>query len=88
MAHVNEPATGRASFESLPEPPPGMALRYVRVKRDWLRVRDAPSFEGRVLMEVPKSTELVVLEERGGWLRIARPSGWVDEDHVKDIGQG
>jgi hypothetical protein len=58
------------TFEALPKPASGTRLRYVRVKRDWLRVRDAPTLEGRIL------------------LRIARPTGWVNEDYVRDVGQG
>ena len=88
MARTNEPMTGQQSFEPLPRAAPGMTLRHVRVKRDWLRVRDAPSFDGRVLLELPKNTELVVLEERDSWLRVARPSGWIDADHARDVGQG
>jgi hypothetical protein len=76
------------TFESLPAIVPGTALRRVRVKRDWLRVRDAPSLQGRILMELPAHTELTVLEERGGWLRIARPTGWVSEEHVRETGLG
>ena len=75
--------------EPLPRPAAGMALRRVRVKAEWLRLRDRPSAnETRVLAELPAGTELVVLEERGGWLRVARPTGWVSADYVREIGQG
>jgi len=77
-----------STFEPLPQPASGSALRRVQIKRDWLRVRDAPSLQGRVLADLPGGTELIVLEERGGWLRIARPTGWVSEDHVRETGQG
>ena len=77
-----------STFEPLPQPASGSALRRVQLKRDWLRVRDAPSLQGRALVELPGGTELIVLEERDGWLRIARPTGWVNEDYVRDTGQG
>jgi hypothetical protein len=76
------------SLEALPQAAPGSALRRVLVKRDWLRVREAPSYQARILMELPAGSELLVLEEREGWLRIARPTGWVNEDFVRDTGQG
>ena len=44
------------SFESLPRPTPGTVVRRVRVKPDWLRVRDAPTPQGRVLLELPAGT--------------------------------
>jgi hypothetical protein len=78
----------RLIAEPLPKPTAGTALRHVRVKPDWLRVRDEPSTQGRILMELPRGTELIVLEERGDWLRVARPAGWVHEDYVRDTGQG
>ena len=75
--------------EPLPRPAPGLALRRVRVKAEWLRLRDGPSANAtRVLAELPAGTELVVLEERGGWLRVARPTGWVSADYVREVGQG
>ncbi len=78
-----------STVEPLPKPAPGTTLRRVRVKPDWLRVRDAPATRGsRVLMELPGGTELIVLEERDEWLRIGRPTGWVDADYVRDTGQG
>jgi len=77
-----------ASFEPLPKPSSGIALRRVQVKRDWLRVRDAPSRDANVLVELPGGTELIVLEERADWLRIARPTGWVSAEFVRDAGQG
>ncbi len=77
-----------STFEPLPQPASGSALRRVQIKRDWLRVRDAPSLQGRVLVDLPGGTELIVLEERGNWLRIARPTGWVNEDYVRDTGLG
>ncbi|MGH2591984.1 MAG: hypothetical protein ACRDGG_00540, partial [Anaerolineae bacterium] len=65
--------TQQPTIEPLPKPAPGTAPRRVRVKRDWLRVRDAPTMQGsRVLLELPGGTELIVLEERDGWLRVAR----------------
>jgi hypothetical protein len=76
------------TFEPLPKPVPGMAQRRVRIKRDWLRVRAAPSYQGRVLMELPADAVLTVLEERDGWLRIARPTGWISEEHVGGAGKG
>lgn len=76
------------TFEPLPRPTQGMAQRRVRIKRDWLRVRAVPSYQGRILMELPINAELTVLEERDGWLRIARPTGWISEDHVSGTGQG
>jgi len=76
------------SFESLPRPTPGTVVRRVRVKPDWLRVRDAPTPQGRVLLELPAGTELTVLETRGDWLRIARPTGWIFGDYVRDTGRG
>lgn len=76
------------TFEPIPQAAPGSALRRVQIKRDWLRVRDAPSVQGRVLIDLPGGTELIVLEERDNWLRIARPTGWVSEDHVRDVGIG
>jgi len=76
------------TFEPLPKPAQGMAQRRVRTKRDWLRVRAVPSYQGRVLMELPGNTELTVLEERDGWLRIARPTGWISEEHVGGTGKG
>jgi len=81
--------TQQPTIEPLPKPASGTALRRVRVKRDWLRVRDAPTPQGSgVLLELPGGTELVVLEERDGWLRVARPTGWVSADYVKEAGQG
>ncbi|HEY4690474.1 MAG TPA: SH3 domain-containing protein [Anaerolineae bacterium] len=77
-----------SSSEALPKPTPGTALRRVRIKADWLRVRDAPAREGRALMELPAGTELSIIETRGGWLRIARPTGWISADYVRDTGQG
>ena len=77
-----------STFEPLPQPASGGALRRVQIKRDWLRVRDAPSLQGRVLVELPGGVELIVLEERDNWLRIARPTGWVSEDYVRDVGLG
>ena len=77
-----------STFEPLPQPASGSALRRVQIKRDWLRVRDAPSLRGRILVELPGGTELIVLEERDNWLRIARPTGWISEDHVRDVGIG
>jgi len=76
------------TFEPIPQAVSGSALRRVQIKRDWLRVRDAPSLRGRVLAELPGGTELMVLEERDNWLRIARPTGWISEDHVRDVGLG
>ncbi|HLF26223.1 MAG TPA: SH3 domain-containing protein [Anaerolineae bacterium] len=76
-------------FEPLLQPAPGTVLRRVRIKPDWLRVRDAPTTQGsRVLLELPGGAELIVLEERAGWLRIARPAGWVSADYVRDTGLG
>ena len=80
--------THPSHFESLPRPAAGTTLRRVRIKPDWLRVRDAPTPQARVLLELPAGTELTVLETRGDWLRIARPTGWIDGDYVRDIGLG
>lgn len=74
--------------EPLPKPAQGLAQRRIRIKRDWLRVRAVPSYEGRVLMELPINAVLTVLEERDGWLRIGRPTGWISEEHVAGTGQG
>lgn len=81
-------ASTSLSFEPLPRPAAGIALRRVRIKRDWVRVREAPSAQSRILIELPLGDELTVLEERDGWLRIARPTGWVDADYVREAGQG
>ena len=85
---AKQPAVQPAA-EPLPRPAPGTALRRVRVKAEWLRLRDGPSGSGtRVLVELPAGTELIVLEERNGWLRVARPTGWVSADYVREVGQG
>lgn len=77
------------STEALPKPASGTELPRVRVKVDWLRLRDGPSTSGtRVLAELPRDTELVILEQRDGWIRVARPTGWVNADYVSDKGQG
>ena len=78
-----------SDVEALPQVASSSATRRVRIKVDWLRMRDGASRrDTHVLAELPRGTELTVLEERGGWLRVARPTGWVSEDYVKDIGQG
>lgn len=78
-----------SDVEALPQVASSSAVRRVRVKVDWLRMRDgAARRDTHVLAELPRGTELTVLEERAGWLRVARPTGWVSEDYVKDVGQG
>ena len=77
------------STEALPKTTSDTELPRVRVKVDWLRMRDGPTLRGtRILAEFPRDTELIVLEERDGWLRVARPTGWVNADYVTDRGKG
>lgn len=74
--------------EDAPPAPSPLARACVHIVDDPappLRVRTAPSTRSDVAGELANGTELVLLERRGRWARIDRPTvGWVFTENVRE----
>jgi len=52
-----------------------------RITASWLRIRECPSFECKVVGLIRKGTEKEILEEKDGWKRVEE--GWIKGEYCK-----
>lgn len=65
-----------------PVPPPPPPLRTVKILWESVNLRDGPGLQHKVIGNVKRGTSLIVLEERGNWLRVRLEGGkeaWVSK---------
>ena len=91
LARGGQPAPEReaasAAISPLQPDPPSGAFRSPGeswiVVDNWATVHSSPDPASRALIDLPRSTEVAVLEQKRGWLKIAQPvNGFIEGRHL------
>ncbi len=79
-----KPTTGTASPSAPPPKTPEVsqpaAQRTAEIVPSFVNLRQGPSMDSRIIKVLKKGTQLTVLQEKAGWLRVQLedgPEGWV-----------
>jgi curli biogenesis system outer membrane secretion channel CsgG len=81
------PPPGPASSGPSPQPS-GSESRVVYVKWPTASLREGPATDYKVVAEVKKGTGLMVLEDKGQWLRVGLEDGregWIGKGTISDV---